>query len=57
VESVFLGKPARKRPLSENLGVDGRMGSKWILARLAGGVEWIQLAQDSTGGGVLCMRR
>jgi hypothetical protein len=28
-------------------GVDGRMGSKWILGRLfGGGVEWIQLAQD-----------
>jgi hypothetical protein len=22
------------------------MGSEWILGRLAGGVEWIQLAQD-----------
>jgi hypothetical protein len=27
-------------------GVDGRMGSKWILGRLAGDVEWIHLAQD-----------
>jgi hypothetical protein len=27
-------------------GVDGRMGSEWILERLAVGVEWIQLAQD-----------
>jgi hypothetical protein len=27
--------------------VDGRMGSKWTLGRLAGGVvEWIHLAQD-----------
>jgi hypothetical protein len=26
--------------------VDGRMGSKWTLGRLFGGVEWIQLAQD-----------
>jgi hypothetical protein len=24
------------------------MGSKWILGRLAWGVEWIQLAQDSS---------
>jgi hypothetical protein len=23
------------------------MGSKWTLGRLAGGVEWIHLAQDS----------
>jgi hypothetical protein len=26
--------------------VDWKMGLKWILGRLAGGVEWIQLAQD-----------
>jgi hypothetical protein len=32
---------------SEDRGVDGTMGSEWILGRLAGGrVEWIQLAQD-----------
>jgi hypothetical protein len=30
----------------EDQGVDGRMGSEWILGRLAGGVEWVQLAQD-----------
>jgi hypothetical protein len=28
-------------------GVDGRMGSKWILRRsVGGGVEWLHLAQD-----------
>jgi hypothetical protein len=27
-------------------GVDGRMGSKWTLERLVGGVKWIHLAQD-----------
>jgi hypothetical protein len=31
---------------SEGRGMDGRMGSEWILERLVGGVEWIQLAQD-----------
>jgi hypothetical protein len=32
----------------EEQGVDGRMGSKWILGRLAGGdVGWIHRAQDS----------
>jgi hypothetical protein len=32
----------------EDQGVDGRMGSEWMLGRLAGRVvEWIQLAQDS----------
>jgi hypothetical protein len=27
-------------------GVDGRMVSEWILGRLAGLVEWVQLARD-----------
>jgi hypothetical protein len=27
------------------------LGSEWILGRLAGGVEWIQLAQNRDGGG------
>jgi hypothetical protein len=31
---------------SEDHRIDGRVGSIWILWRLAGGVEWIQLAQD-----------
>jgi hypothetical protein len=39
---VLVGKPEGKRLL----GVDGRMGSEWILGRLAGGVDWIRLAQD-----------
>jgi hypothetical protein len=31
----------------EDQGIDGRMGSEWILGRLAvGDVEWIHLAQD-----------
>jgi hypothetical protein len=30
----------------EDQGEDGRMGSKWILGRLAGGVGWIQLDKD-----------
>jgi hypothetical protein len=30
----------------EDQGVDGRMGSEWILGRLAGGIEWVQLVQD-----------
>jgi hypothetical protein len=33
----------------EDQGIDGRMGSEWILGKLAEGegVEWIQLAQES----------
>jgi hypothetical protein len=37
VYRVLMGKPEGKRPL-EGQGVDGRMGSEWILGRLAGGV-------------------
>jgi hypothetical protein len=37
----------KERDHSEDRGVDGRMGSEWILGILTGGdVEWIQLAQD-----------
>jgi hypothetical protein len=34
---VLVGKPEGKRPL-EDQGIDSRMGSEWILGRLAGGV-------------------
>jgi hypothetical protein len=44
VYRVLVGKPGGKYHLKDQ-GVDGRMGSKWTLGRLAG-VEWIQLAQD-----------
>jgi hypothetical protein len=30
----------------EYQGVDGRMGSEWILGKWAEGVEWIQLVKD-----------
>jgi hypothetical protein len=44
----------KERDHLEDQGVDGRMGSEWILGRLAGGsVDWIQLAQDRNGGGLL----
>jgi hypothetical protein len=36
----------KERDHSEDEGVEGRMGSEWILGRLVGGVNWIQLAQD-----------
>jgi hypothetical protein len=36
----------RERDQSKDLGVDGRVRLEWtLLGRLAGGVEWIQLAQ------------
>jgi hypothetical protein len=44
VYKVFMEIPEGKRPLGDQ-GVDGRMGSEYILGRLAGGsVEWVQLA-------------
>jgi hypothetical protein len=46
VYRVWVGKPEGKNHL-EDQDVDGYMGSECILGRLAGGVEWIQLAQDS----------
>jgi hypothetical protein len=30
----------------EDQGVGGKMVSEWILGRLAGGEDWIRLAQD-----------
>jgi hypothetical protein len=37
VYRVLVGKPGERDPL-EDQGVDGRMGRKWTLGRLAGGV-------------------
>jgi hypothetical protein len=42
----FWWKSKKERDHLEDQGVDRRMGSEWILGRLAGGIEWIQLAQD-----------
>jgi hypothetical protein len=43
----FWWESLKEKDHLEDQGVDGRMGSKWILGRLVGwGVEWIQLAQD-----------
>jgi hypothetical protein len=39
----------KERDHSADQGVDGRMGSEWILGRLAGGVGWIKLAEDRDG--------
>jgi hypothetical protein len=37
VYKVLMGRPKGKNHL-ENQGIDGRMGSEWILGRLTGGV-------------------
>jgi hypothetical protein len=41
----FRWESLKERDNLQDQGVDGRTGSEWILGRLAGGVEWIQLAQ------------
>jgi len=43
----------RERDHLENVGVDGRIRLKWILKKCYGGVDWIYLAQDNTGGGAV----
>jgi hypothetical protein len=40
VYKVLVGKPEKKRDHLEDHGIGGRMGSEWILGRLARG-EWI----------------
>jgi hypothetical protein len=46
VYRVLVGN-LKERNHSEDQGIDGRMGSEWILGRLAGGaVELIHLARD-----------
>jgi hypothetical protein len=55
VYKVFVGKPEGKRPLGRpRQGVGGKMGSEWILGRLAWGV-WIgfDCLRTGTGGRLL----
>jgi hypothetical protein len=53
VYTVLVGKPEGKDSL-EDQGVDGRMGSKWTLGRLVGGV-WSGFTWQRIGivGGLL----
>jgi hypothetical protein len=39
----------RKGDFLENQGVDGRIILKWILEKLNGVMDWIDLAQDRIG--------
>jgi hypothetical protein len=41
----FLWESPKERDHLEDQGVGGKMGSEWILRRLAWGV-WIRMAQD-----------
>jgi hypothetical protein len=42
----FWRESPKRRNHSEDRGVDRRMRSEWFLRKFAGGIEWIQLAQD-----------
>jgi hypothetical protein len=43
----FWWESPKERDHLEDQGVGGKMGSEWILVRLAlGGVDWIRLSQD-----------
>jgi hypothetical protein len=45
--TTFWLESPKERDYLEDQGVGGKMGSEWILGRLAwGGVDWIRLAQD-----------
>jgi hypothetical protein len=49
----FWWEIPKERDHSEDHGVDGRMGSQWIIGRLAGegvGFDWLRIW---IGGGVL----
>ena len=37
----------------EGPGVDGRIILKWILEKWKGSIDWIDLAKDRDGGGLL----
>jgi hypothetical protein len=41
----FVWKP-KERDHLEDLGVDGRITSKWIFKKWIGGMDWTDLAQD-----------
>jgi hypothetical protein len=53
-ERTFWLESPKERDHSEDQGVGGRMGSEWILGRLALGVwigfDWLRIG---TGGGML----
>jgi hypothetical protein len=45
IYKILVENP-KEKDHSKDQGVDGRTGSRWIIGRLAGGVEWIFLAED-----------
>jgi hypothetical protein len=54
VHTGFWWGNLRKRDRLEDLGVDGRIISKWIFTKWDGGIVWIDLAQDRDRWGGCC---
>jgi hypothetical protein len=50
----FDGKARRKETTWKTQGVDGRMGSEWVLGRLAGGL-WIEYSWLRIEAGGRCL--
>jgi len=45
VHRVLVGKPGEGGHLGD-LGIEGRIILRWIVGKLCGGMDWIELAQD-----------
>jgi hypothetical protein len=52
----FWWESPKERDHLEDQGIGGKMGSLWILGRLAGSVDWIRLAQDRDWWRAVVMR-
>jgi hypothetical protein len=50
---IHLFSPLRERDYLENASLDGRIVLRWIFRKWDGGMNWIDLAQDRDGGGLL----
>jgi len=42
-----------ERHHSKYLGVDGRIKIQWVFKKWDGGMDWIDVTQDRTDGGLL----
>ena len=49
----FWWDSLRERGLLEDPGVDGRIILKWIFRKWDGSMDWIDVPQNRTGGGLL----